>query len=149
MKKLLLPLLLVMATIVGAQVTEHPAYDAALARKLGADEHGMKMYALVLLKKGRHAALSKEETASVFGGHMANIKRLAASGQLVFAGPLEENEHYRGIFVLNVATVEEANALLESDPAVHAGALTGEVYLLYGSAALQQVTALHSRISRD
>jgi uncharacterized protein len=146
--KLLLPLLLVMATIAGAQESGHPAYDAALARNLGADEHGMKMYALVLLKKGPHA-LSKEETSSVFGGHMANIKRLAAGGQLVFAGPLEENEHYRGIFVLNVATIEEANALLASDPAVRAGALVGEVYLLYGSAALQQVPALHSHISRD
>ncbi len=46
--KLLLPLLLVMATIAGAQESDHPAYDAALARNLGADEHGMKMYTLVL-----------------------------------------------------------------------------------------------------
>lgn len=147
--KLLLPLLLVVATFVSAQEPEHPAYDAALARQLGADEHGMKMYALVLLKKGPHAAISKDEAASVFSGHMANIKRLVASGQLVLAAPLEENERYRGIFVFNVATVEEANALLASDPAVHAGVLVGEVYLLYGSAALQQVSALHSRISRD
>ena len=55
----------------------------------------------------------------------------------------------RGIFVFNVATIAEADALLATDPAVQAGALIGEVYLLYGSAALQQVTALHQRISRE
>jgi hypothetical protein len=147
--KWLLPLLLALATLVGAQESKHPTYDAALARKLGADEHGMKMYALVLLKRGPHTELSKEEAASVFAGHMANINRLAAGGQLTFAAPLEENERYRGIFVFNVATIEEANALLATDPAVPAGTLVGEVYLLYGSAALQQVTALHHRISQD
>jgi hypothetical protein len=80
---------------------------------------------------------------------MANIERLAAGGQLVFAGPLEKNERYRGIFVFNVATIAQADALLATDPAVQADALVGEVYLLYGSAALQQVTALHQRISRE
>lgn len=143
-----LPLVLVLAAQVGAGEPQRPTYDAALARKLGADEHGMKMYALVLLKSGPRRDLSKEETTRAFAGHMTNIERLAASGQLVFAGPFEKNERFRGIFVFNVATIAEADALLATDPAVQAGALIGEVYLLYGSAALQQVTALHQRISR-
>ena len=147
--KWFLPLVLLLAAPAGAEEPHRPAYDAALARKLGADEHGMKMYALVLLKRAPHGDLSKEETARVFAGHMANIKRLAASGQLVFAGPLEKNERYEGIFVFNVATIAEADALLATDRAVQVGALVGEVYLLYGSAALQQVTALHHRISQE
>jgi uncharacterized protein len=146
--KWLLLLSLVLAATVGADEPHRPTYDAALARKLGADEHGMKKYALVLLKKGPHSGLSKDEATRVFAGHMANIKRLAASGQLAFAGPLQENERYEGIFVFNVATTAEADALLATDPAVQAGALAGEVYLMYGSAALQQVPALHQRISR-
>jgi hypothetical protein len=32
---------------------------------------------------------------------------------------------------------------------VQAGALAGDVYLLYGSAALQQVTSIHRSISKD
>jgi uncharacterized protein len=147
--KWFLPLLLILAAPAGAEEPRRPTYDAALARKLGADEHGMKMYALVLLKRGPHGDLSKEEATRVFAGHIANIKRLAASGQLVFAGPLEKNERYEGIFVFNVATIAEADALLATDRAVQAGALVGEVYLLYGSAALQQVTALHHRISQE
>jgi uncharacterized protein YciI len=147
--KWLFLLVLVLAAPVGAEEPHRPTYNAALARKLGADEHGMKMYALVLLKKGLHGDLSKEEATRVFAGHMANIKRLAASGQLAFAGPLEKNERYEGIFVFNVSTITEADALLATDPAVQAGALAGAVYLLYGSAALQQVSALHHRISRE
>jgi uncharacterized protein len=139
---------LVLAAPLVADEPHRPTYDAALARKLGADEHGMKMYALVLLKKGPHGDLSKDEATRAFAGHMANIKRLAASGQLAFAGPFEENERYEGVFVFNVATIAEADALLATDPAVQAGALAGEVYLLYGSAALQQIPALHKRISQ-
>src|SRR5450755_3574936 len=116
--KWLLLLAVVLAAPVGAADPHRPSYDAALARKLGADEHGMKMYALVLLKKGPHGDLSKDEATRVFAGHMANIKRLAAGGQLAFAGPLEENERYEGIFVFNVATIAEADALLATDPAV-------------------------------
>jgi uncharacterized protein len=147
--KWLFLLVLVLAVPVGAAEPHRLTYDAALARKLGADEHGMKMYALVLLKKGSLGELSKDAATRAFAGHMANIKRLAASGELVFAGPFEENARYEGIFVFNVATIAEADALLATDPAVKAGALAGEVYLLYGSAALQQVTALHHRISRE
>jgi uncharacterized protein YciI len=125
------------------------AYDAELAQQLGADEHGMKIYALVLLKPGPRQDMAKEDSDRVFAGHMANINRLAGSGDLVFAGPLAKNDRYRGIFILNVKTSAEAEALLATDPAVRAGALASDVYLLYGSAALQQVTAIHHTLSQD
>ncbi len=125
------------------------AYDAGLAQKLGADEHGMKMYALVLLKPGPRQDLAKEDSDRAFAGHMANLHRLASIGELVFAGPLEKNDRYRGVFIFNVKTTAEADALLATDPAVQAGALSGDVYLLYGTAALQQVTGIHRSISKD
>jgi uncharacterized protein YciI len=141
--------LLAIAMLATAVATPSLAYDAELAQKLGADEHGMKMYALVLLKSGPRQDLSKEDSDRVFAGHMANINRLAGTGDLVFAGPLEKNERYRGIFIFNVKTSAEAETLLATDPAVQAGALAGEIYLLYGSAALQQVTAIHHTLSQD
>ncbi|MBK5255524.1 MAG: hypothetical protein JJE39_05785 [Vicinamibacteria bacterium] len=122
-------------------------YDADLAKKLGADEYGMKVYALVLLKSGPRQDLSKAESDQAFAGHMANINRLADTRDLVFAGPLQKNDRYRGIFVFNVKTQAEAEALVATDPAVIAGALAGDVYMLYGSAALQEVTDIHRRIS--
>jgi uncharacterized protein YciI len=142
--------LLLAATLLALSIgTPALAYDAELAQKLGADEHGMKMYALVLLKPGPRQDLAKEDSDRAFAGHMANLNRLANTGQLVFAGPLERNDRYRGIFVFNVRTTAEADALLATDPAVQAGALSGDVYLLYGSAALQQVTGIHHSISKD
>jgi uncharacterized protein len=141
--------LLATAMLTMAVASPSLAYDAALAETLGADEHGMKMYALVLLKPGPRQDLAKEDLDRVFAGHMANINRLSGSGDLVFAGPLEKNDRYRGIFVFNVKTSAEAEALLATDPAVQAGALAGDVYLLYGSAALQQITSIHRNISKD
>ena len=147
--RVLVTLILSAALLVLSAGTPALAYDAALAHKLGADEHGMKMYAMVLLKPGPRQDLAREDSDRAFAGHMANLNRLADTGELVFAGPLEKNDRYRGIFIFNVGTSIEAEALLATDPAVQAGILAGDVYLLYGSAALRQVTSIHHSISKD
>jgi uncharacterized protein YciI len=126
-----------------------PPYDAALAQRLGADERGMKRYVFVLLKTGPKADIPKEESSKLFAGHMANIGRLAAEGKLVMAGPMMDNDrHYEGIFIFNVKTVSEAEALLATDPAVAGGVLAFEAYGWYGSAALQETVAIHGRIDK-
>jgi uncharacterized protein YciI len=126
-----------------------PAYDEALAKRLGADERGMKNYVLVMLKTGPKADIPKEERSKLFAGHMANIGRLAADGSLVVAGPMAQNDrNYEGIFIFNVKTIKEAEALLATDPAVAGGALAFEAYGLYSSAALQEIAAIHTRINK-
>ena len=118
------------------------AYDKALADSLGSDEYGMKMYTLVILKTGTNATTDKTVIDSLFNGHMQNIGRLAKEGKLVVAGPLQKNEkNYRGIFILNVKTTEDAKTLLDSDPAVKAKLLDSEIYGWYGSAALPNHSA--------
>ena len=152
--KFLFPLLgLVAAGTVLAQDKPNPvipsSYDAALAQRLGADERGMKAYILVVLKTGPKADSPKEELSKLFAGHMANIRRLVSDGKLVVAGPMEPNDrHYEGIFIFNVKTAKEADALLATDPAVAGGALAYETYGWYGSAALQETVAIHSRIDK-
>jgi uncharacterized protein YciI len=117
--------------------SSNPKYDKALADSLGADEYGMKMYTLVILKTGPASITKKETVDSLFGGHMQNINRLVGTGQLVVAGPLAKNDKaYRGIFILNVKTIEEARGLLATDPAVKSGLLDADVFQWYGSAAL-------------
>lgn len=124
-------------------------YDAALAERLGADERGMRMYVLVILKTGPATGLSDEERTRLFEGHMANIGRLAEEGRLVVAGPLGPNEqHYRGIFIFTVSTVEEAAALVATDPAVAAGVFAYDAFPWYGSAALMELPAIHERLQR-
>jgi hypothetical protein len=63
-------------------------YDAELARKLGADDRGMKMYVLCILKTGpKDAEFTGKARDDIFAGHFANIGRLAEEGKLAVAGP--------------------------------------------------------------
>jgi uncharacterized protein YciI len=127
----------------------NPKYDKALADSLGGDDYGMKKYTLVMLKTGSATISDKQVTDSLFRGHMQNIGRLASEGKLVVAGPLQKNEKaYRGIFILNVKTTEEAKALLDSDPAVKAGLLDFELYGWYGSSALPMYLNYHEKVEK-
>lgn len=129
--------------------SDNPKYDKALADSLGGDEYGMKGYVLVILKTGTAQIDKKETIDSLFKGHIANIGRLALAGKLVVAGPLKKNDKsYRGIFIFNVKTVEEANELLATDPAVKEKLLEAELYQWYGSAALPAYLKLHERIEK-
>jgi uncharacterized protein YciI len=135
-------------TTVTAQDAE-PIFNAALAKSLGADEYGMKEYVFCILKKGSNTTASKEERAKLFEGHMANINKLAKEGKLVVAGPFMQNDrNYSGIFIFNVATVDEARKLVESDPAVKAKIFEVELTPWYSSAALQQISKMHDQIAK-
>ena len=141
--------LLLAGFLAAAQICAAADYDAALAKRLGADERGMRMYVLVILKTGPKSDLTKEQRATIFKGHMANIGRLAAEGKLLVAGPMAENpQHYEGIFIFNATKIEDAEALLKTDPAVAAGALAYDAYRWYGSAAMMEVPQLHERVDK-
>jgi uncharacterized protein YciI len=127
-----------------------PAYDAELAQRLGADERGMKMYVLCILKTGpKDAEITGDARKEIFAGHFANINRLADEGKLVVAGPFDKNDRtYRGLYVFNVPTVEDAEALVLLDPAVKSGILVPELTRWYSSAALMVVNETHGRIEK-
>jgi uncharacterized protein YciI len=141
-------LILLSAVLVNAQ-SANPKYDKSLADSLGADDYGMKMYVLVLLKTGAVQINDKKITDSLFAGHLKNIQRLANEGKLSVAGPLQKNEkNYRGIFILNVKTIDEAKLLLQTDPAVKAQVLDAELYGWYGSAALPLYLPASERVNK-
>jgi uncharacterized protein YciI len=117
----------------------NPDYDASLAQKLGADDYGMKSYILVILKTGKNQTTDKDFINNSFRGHMENINRLVEQGKLVIAGPFGKNDsNFRGIFILNAANIEEAEKLLQTDPAIKEGLLAADLYNWYGSAALPE-----------
>lgn len=124
------------------------SFDAALAQRFGADERGMRQYVLVILRTGPYTPASEEERNTLFEGHFANINRRAEEGKLLVAGPLGNNERqYRGIFIFNVATIEEAQALVSTDPSIERGVFVAEFYPWYGSAALVETPAIHRRVT--
>lgn len=148
MKKIIFALLLISSLSAFAQ-NENPKYDKALAESLGADAYGMKSYMLVILKTGPNKIEDKNKLSELFKGHMENINRLVESGKLVVAGPFGKNDkNYRGIFIFNVKTIEEATALLDNDPAVKEKLLEAEVLPWYGSAALGEYLKTHEKIEQ-
>lgn len=129
---------------------ENPKYDKHLADSLGADQNGMKNYILVILKTGTYDEKNKARKDSLFQGHFANIKRLADKGKLVIAGPIRKNDKtYRGIFILNVATKDEAELLLQDDPTIKEKIFDLEMYDWYGSAALPMYMDFHKKINKN
>jgi len=148
MKYLVAIILFLSVCSINAQ-TINPQYDKALADSLGADENGMKGYIFVILKTGKNTTVDKEEKTKLFQGHMNNIKRLVAEGKLFVAGPFGKNElTYRGLFILNVKTVEEAKQLCDTDPAIKAGIFDVELIPWYGSAALGEYIKVSEKIAK-
>ncbi len=129
---------------------EDRAFDPELAKKLGADERGMKTYVLCILKTGpKDAEIKGDQRKEIFAGHFANIGRLADEGKLAVAGPFGKNDKsYRGLYIFNVATIEEAEKLVVLDPAVKAGVFVPDLTLWYGSAAMMVINDTHKRIEK-
>ncbi len=78
-----------------------------------------------------------EEVQELQAAHLANIGRLMESGEMVLAGPFTDDGDLRGLFFYHVDTLEEAQALVDSDLAVKAGRLRVELHPWWGSASLK------------
>lgn len=124
-------------------------YDAALARRLGADERGMRPYVLVILKTGPTRVPDGEARKAMFAGHFANMERLSRDGKLALAGPFDKDPAgWRGLFVLAVKDVDEARRLTATDPVIVNGEMVAEFHPWYGSAATMIIPEIHARIER-
>jgi uncharacterized protein YciI len=125
-----------------------PGYDEALARRLGADDMGMRSYVLAVLKTGPNRMPDGPERNAMFRGHFANIKRLSDEGQLVLAGPFDGVDGWRGLFVFAVKDIEEARRLTATDPVIASGEMVAEFHRYYGSAALMLVRETHDQVAK-
>ena len=77
------------------------------------------------LRPAETPALDDEQAATIQDGHLAFLARLWRSGQLVAAGPFDDQDDpsLRGAMVFSTG-VAEARSLLSQDPAVRAGVLS-------------------------
>lgn len=130
--------------------TAASAYDPVLAAQAGGDENGMRSYVLVILRTGPTRVPDGDARNAMFAGHMANIRRLSDEGKLVLAGPFGDKDgDWRGLFVFAVADIEEAKALVATDPVIIQGEMVAEYHSWYGSAATVLLPGLHGRIVRS
>ena len=126
-------------------------YNQKLADSLGADQYGMKAYTIVMLTTGTAKIDDKAKKAELMKGHMENIGKLAKEGKITVAGPfLEKNkEDYRGMFIFNTKSKDEAESWVKTDPAVAAGIFNYEIFSWYGSAALPLYLKHHNEIAKE
>ncbi len=94
---------------------------------------------MAFLQTGPDRSHDSATAAQIQEGHMAHIMKMAGEKKLVLAGPFLDKGDMRGIFILNVATMEEALELTGQDPAVKSGRLTMEIHPWYGPAKLKEI----------
>jgi len=144
-------LLISALSIAQEKKAEKLKYNQELATSLGADKYGMKPYTIVMLTTGDTKIEDKAKMSELMKGHMANIRKLADEGKIVVAGPflVKNKENYRGMFIFNTKSKEEAEEWVKTDPAVQAGVFSYEIFPWYGSAALPLYLKHHDEVSKE
>ena len=117
------------AVVAGHLVVEmHPWWSADVLKK-SAPTTKMETAYLGFLSRGSKWTPEKTPaTEELQKAHLANINRLAQLKKLVVAGPFGDDTNLRGIFVFRVGSLEEAQALAATDPAVKAGRLVVDLH---------------------
>lgn len=98
-------------------------------------EPNIKQFWLVILKTGPQDAVIKDSTerSQLFAGHFGNMERLHSDGVLKVAGPFGKNDFtWRGLFILDCKTKEEAEDFVKTDPTVKAGVFIYDIVPWYG-----------------
>jgi uncharacterized protein YciI len=89
----------------------------------------MTTYYFGLLTRGPNAGTgTPEEREKIQAAHLANIVRLHNAGKILVAGPFADNGEWRGLFIYKCGSLEEAQQLAATDPAVAAGRLKIEIH---------------------
>ncbi|MEW6209084.1 MAG: DinB family protein [Acidobacteriota bacterium] len=89
----------------------------------------MDTYQVGLFKRGpRWSVEQAEESRRLQSAHLAHLGKMAEAGKLVGAGPFLDGGELRGILIFKAASIEEARAMAEADPAVKSGRLIIEFH---------------------
>jgi len=94
----------------------------------------MKQYFFCMLKKGYNAdKIDSVTLQKIQAAHLGHINKMAEAGKLHIAGPMGDDGNLRGILILDVETLHEADSMVSLDPAVKAGRLSYEIHPWWGA----------------
>jgi uncharacterized protein YciI len=127
---------------------EATGYDSVMAQKMHADEYGMRKYVMAFLVTGDSSITDTTKMQELQLAHLKNIGRMAKEGKLAVAGPFLDGGNVHGVYIFNVETVEEAQALVETDPMIKARVLKMELHPWYGSAAVSDIANVHKHLQK-
>jgi uncharacterized protein YciI len=85
-------------------------------------------YLAFLLRGPAWTPVESPDLDRLQAAHLAHLRQLIQSGQLVLNGPCADNGNLRGVSVYKVASLAEAQALANDDPMVKAGRLVIEFH---------------------
>jgi uncharacterized protein YciI len=108
----------------------HPWWSEDIFKKRNLPLKMNTLY-FAFLKKGPNRKEDDGDTPQVQElqkAHLANINRLAETKKLIAAGPFGDDGNLRGIFVFRVNSLEEAQALCDTDPMIKVGRLAVELH---------------------
>ena len=94
----------------------------------------IRQFWMVVLKTGPKdkEITDSTERSKLFAGHFANMTRLHEEGFLKLAGPFGKNDlTWRGLFILDCTTKEEAESHVKTDPTVMAGVFIFDIIPWY------------------
>ncbi len=106
----------------------HPWWSEDVMKKPSSPIKLTTAYLALLTRGAKWTPEKTPATEELQKAHLANIHRLADMKKLVVAGPFGDDGTLRGIFVFKVASIDEARALTETDPAVQAGRLAIDIH---------------------
>lgn len=106
----------------------HPWWSEDVMKKPASPVKFTTAYLALLTRGAKWTPEKTPATEELQKAHIANIVRLAEMKKLVVAGPFGDDGKLRGIFVFKVASIDEARALTETDPAVQAGRLAVDLH---------------------
>lgn len=106
----------------------HPWWSEDVMKKPASPIKLTTAYLALLTRGAKWTPEKTPATEELQKAHLANINRLAEMKKLVVAGPFGDDTPLRGIFVFKVASIDEARALTETDPAVQAGRLAIDIH---------------------
>lgn len=107
-----------------------PIFFCGLALGFAEEQQAPQLvtYYLGLLYKGPVRTQSAKESAKIQSAHLQHLESMYKQGVLLIAGPMGDDGDLRGIVILKVKSLEEAQALVNEDPAVKAGRLRVELH---------------------
>jgi len=126
--KLFIASLILVFVFVNADAQTDKITDSQKLNSTNKPKYEMKQYWFVMLVKGTNRNQDSVTAEKIQEEHMANINRLASIGKLTVAGPFGDDGNWRGIFILDCKDKDEAEKLLQTDPAISSGRLAYEIH---------------------
>ena len=98
----------------------------------------MSRYVFGLFRRApRPPSLVPGEGDALQEAHLAHLRHLRESGELLVVGPLEEDTELRGIMIFRSDSIAQVRELMDPDPLLRKGALLLELYTLFAPAGIR------------